>query len=244
MPTILGNPDAIYDSFETGISATKLDLSKSELEGFILKAIAKTLGASKSIDLNKTTDLFAFGVDSLQATRIRNICQKEQELDGKTLGRNSRLFCLRLIPLALILFVFQIVVYENPSIEKYVAILMTLFRINKSSTRRLANYIWAVRYGEHVAETDEHQHAKMLTMIDKWSSKFDLKQPASSHMHMPRPIYHVIVRSMLFQIIHFSLRHVFFCSGPYRRDGFFGRPHPSATSFLAFGVEGNLPFSS
>ena len=35
MPTILSNPDAIYDNFETGISATKLDLSKSELEGFI-----------------------------------------------------------------------------------------------------------------------------------------------------------------------------------------------------------------
>jgi hypothetical protein len=59
---------------------------------------------------------------------------------------------------------------------------------------RLARYIWALRYGEDVTETDEHQHATMLAMVDKWSSKFDLKQPASSNVHTPGPVSHIIVR--------------------------------------------------
>jgi hypothetical protein len=89
------DPDAIYDRFENGGTGTaKLDLSKSELEGFISKAIVQTLGVSKTKQLGKTTDLFAFGVDSLQATRIRNICQKELELNGKTLGQNGKPFYL------------------------------------------------------------------------------------------------------------------------------------------------------
>ncbi|KZT08698.1 L-aminoadipate-semialdehyde dehydrogenase [Laetiporus sulphureus 93-53] len=90
--------DSVYDRFENDSRATKLDLSDSELEDFILNAIAQTLGALRAANLTKTTDLFAFGVDSLQATRIRNICQKELELNGRTLGQN--------------------VVYENPSVEK------------------------------------------------------------------------------------------------------------------------------
>lgn len=84
---VYSHPDAIY---EDGTSVKKLDLSKFELEEFILKTTIKTLGQSKSTHLNKTTDLFAFGVDSLQAIKIRNICQKNLELNGKILGQNGK----------------------------------------------------------------------------------------------------------------------------------------------------------
>lgn len=82
-------PDDIYNRFENGSGVTKLDLSRPELEDFIFNAITQTLGASKAAKLTKASDLFAFGVDSLQATRIRNICQKELELNGSTLGQNG-----------------------------------------------------------------------------------------------------------------------------------------------------------
>ncbi|GBE77228.1 putative three-domain protein [Sparassis crispa] len=135
--------DSVYDRFENGTGSTKLDLSKAELQEFIYKAIVQTFGASKATKLTKSTDLFAFGVDSLQATRIRNICQKELELNGHTLVQN--------------------VVYENPSIEK------------------LSDYIMAVRAGGDAAKSDEQQQATMLIMVDKWSSKFDVKtMPASN----------------------------------------------------------------
>ncbi|CCM04467.1 uncharacterized protein FIBRA_06647 [Fibroporia radiculosa] len=91
--------ESVYDRFENGTGVNKLDLSRPELEDFILNALTQTLGQLKATRLTRTSDLFAFGVDSLQATRIRNICQKEVELNGATLGQN--------------------VVYENPSVEKF-----------------------------------------------------------------------------------------------------------------------------
>jgi hypothetical protein len=128
------NLDAIYDGFDNGTGVTKRDLSKLELEGFISTTIVQTLGASKANHLSKTTDFFAFGVNSLQAIRIRSICQKELDLNGKTLGQNSKSFSLhRILFPWLILFVFRTVVYENPSIEKYVAILMRLSFISKGA---------------------------------------------------------------------------------------------------------------
>lgn len=89
MTALLTFPDDIYDRFENGSDTNKLDLPQSELEDFILNAITQTLGSTKAAKLTKTSDLFAFGVDSLQATRIRNICQKELELNGRTLGQNG-----------------------------------------------------------------------------------------------------------------------------------------------------------
>ncbi|KAI0726890.1 L-aminoadipate-semialdehyde dehydrogenase [Fomitopsis betulina] len=106
--------DDIYDRFENGSDTNKLDLPQSELEDFILNAITQTLGSTKAAKLTKTSDLFAFGVDSLQATRIRNICQKELELNGRTLGQN--------------------VVYENPSVEK-LATYITTVRTGASNGR-------------------------------------------------------------------------------------------------------------
>ncbi|PCH34315.1 L-aminoadipate-semialdehyde dehydrogenase [Wolfiporia cocos MD-104 SS10] len=137
--------DSVYDRFENGSGATKLNLSQPELEDFIFKAVTQTLGAAKAAKLTKTSDLFAFGVDSLQSTRIRNICQKELELNGQSLGQN--------------------VVYENSSVEK------------------LAAYIIAVRAGSDTSKSDEQQHALMLSMVKKWSSKFDLSKTASQNGH-------------------------------------------------------------
>lgn len=82
--------DDIYERFENGSGVEKADLPKPELQEFILNAIGQTLGMSRAAKLEATTDLFAFGVDSLQATRIRNICQKELDLDGRTLGQNGQ----------------------------------------------------------------------------------------------------------------------------------------------------------
>ncbi|KAJ7695061.1 L-aminoadipate-semialdehyde dehydrogenase [Mycena rosella] len=91
--------EGIYARFEQeSDEGGKLRLDKPELEDFILNAIVKALGPAKSANLDRTVDLFAFGVDSLQGTRIRNVCQKELFLAGQTLGQN--------------------VVYEYPSVEK------------------------------------------------------------------------------------------------------------------------------
>ncbi|KAF7293216.1 L-aminoadipate-semialdehyde dehydrogenase [Mycena chlorophos] len=91
--------DAIYNRFENeGKTRDKLRLDHQQLEVFILDTVTKTLGPAKSANLGRSVDLFAFGVDSLQGTRIRNVLQKELFLGGNTLGQN--------------------VVYEYPSVEK------------------------------------------------------------------------------------------------------------------------------
>ncbi|KAJ7257959.1 L-aminoadipate-semialdehyde dehydrogenase [Mycena haematopus] len=91
--------EGVYARFEQeGDEKSKLRLAKPELEAFIFNTIVKALGPAKSANLDSKVDLFAFGVDSLQGTRIRNVCQKELFLAGGTLGQN--------------------VVYEYPSVEK------------------------------------------------------------------------------------------------------------------------------
>ncbi|KAJ4473884.1 L-aminoadipate-semialdehyde dehydrogenase [Lentinula aciculospora] len=97
----------IYSRFDAGHSNDeKLYLSKAELEDYLLHTIAKTLGSTKAPKLDKKVDLFAFGVDSLQAIRVRNTCQKELDLDDHILGQN--------------------VVYEYPSIERLADYLQSL----------------------------------------------------------------------------------------------------------------------
>lgn len=84
--------DDIYSSFEAGHSNTaKLRLTKPELEDYLLETIIRTLGSTKAPKLNKTVDLFAFGVDSLQGTRVRNVCQKELDFGDHVLGQNGML---------------------------------------------------------------------------------------------------------------------------------------------------------
>ncbi|KAJ7089700.1 L-aminoadipate-semialdehyde dehydrogenase [Mycena belliarum] len=91
--------DGIYQRFDQETDeGGKLQLAKPELEEYILKAIVKVLGPAKAANLNREVDLFSFGVDSLQGTRIRNVCQKDLFLAGNTLGQN--------------------VVYEYPSVDK------------------------------------------------------------------------------------------------------------------------------
>ncbi|KAJ7065190.1 L-aminoadipate-semialdehyde dehydrogenase [Mycena amicta] len=91
--------DDVYTRFEQeGRPEDKLRLDRPQLETFIFDTIVKTLGPIKSINLEPTADLFAFGVDSLQGTRIRNVLQKELYIAGHSLGQN--------------------VVYEYPSIQK------------------------------------------------------------------------------------------------------------------------------
>ncbi|KAJ7460644.1 L-aminoadipate-semialdehyde dehydrogenase [Mycena latifolia] len=99
--------NGIYQRFDQETDeGGKLKLSKPELEEFILNAIVKVLGPAKAANLDRKVDLFAFGVDSLQGTRIRNVCQKELFLAGHTLGQN--------------------VVYEYPSVEKLAEYILSL----------------------------------------------------------------------------------------------------------------------
>ncbi|KAK0470220.1 L-aminoadipate-semialdehyde dehydrogenase [Desarmillaria tabescens] len=91
--------ESIYARFDrTDVEVEKKTLPREELEAYIFDTIAKALGPSRSAKLDRKIDLFAFGVDSLQATRIRNSLQKELELGTHNLG--------------------QTVVYEHPSVEK------------------------------------------------------------------------------------------------------------------------------
>ena len=91
--------EAVYESFERGSGQPKLDINdKPELEQFIIQTIDNTLKEKKS-RITPSTDLFAYGVDSLQATRIRNVLVQRLEFgEGRTLGQN--------------------IVYEHPSVEK------------------------------------------------------------------------------------------------------------------------------
>ena len=91
--------DAVYDRFERGSGQPKLDIDdRPTLEQFIIETIDNTLKEKKS-GITPSTDLFAYGVDSLQATRIRNVLVQRLELgEGRTLGQN--------------------IVYEHPSVEQ------------------------------------------------------------------------------------------------------------------------------
>jgi thioester reductase-like protein len=91
--------DSIYDRFEKGTGQPKQTITTpNEMQSFLHNLISTALGDKASSDLTPSTDLFAYGVDSLQATRVRNDIIKNLELGDVTLGQN--------------------VVYEHPSIER------------------------------------------------------------------------------------------------------------------------------
>ncbi|OCH88468.1 L-aminoadipate-semialdehyde dehydrogenase [Obba rivulosa] len=98
--------DNVYDRYERGEGGSKLSFNELDLERFLYNAFIHTLGPVRTEQLDKRTDLFAFGVDSLQAVRVRNICQARLNLHGRQLAQN--------------------VVYENPSIEKLVDHILTI----------------------------------------------------------------------------------------------------------------------
>lgn len=93
--------DDVYRRYETGFGITKRRItSVDEMETFIHQAILEAWGKDAQ-DLEPTTDLFAFGIDSLQATRVRNSIVKTLDLgledNSKALGQN--------------------IVYEHPSVR-------------------------------------------------------------------------------------------------------------------------------
>ncbi|KIR43110.1 L-aminoadipate-semialdehyde dehydrogenase [Cryptococcus deuterogattii 99/473] len=91
--------DAIYERFERGTGEPKQDISsKPEMESFLNSTILQALGEKASPDLSPSTDLFSYGVDSLQATRVRNVITKSLELGDAKIGQN--------------------IVYEYPSISQ------------------------------------------------------------------------------------------------------------------------------
>jgi hypothetical protein len=84
-----------YDSFETGTANLKKVVISSLEEAleYVLDVIqqvapssSKAYGQQGLVDLD--TDLFSWGVDSLQSTRIRNRLQAELELGGQELSSN------------------------------------------------------------------------------------------------------------------------------------------------------------
>ena len=98
--------DAVYDRFEKGSGEPKRIITTSpEMEAFLIEIITSTLREGKT-GIERDTDLFGYGVDSLQATRVRNVISKTVELGGKNLGQN--------------------VVYEYPSVTKLAEYLLNV----------------------------------------------------------------------------------------------------------------------
>jgi hypothetical protein len=83
--------DDMYKSYESGAGARKRDIRvNTEMRKFVREALALAVGEERTKELGDDTDLFAAGVDSLQAGRTRNVCQMSLELGGATLGQNGR----------------------------------------------------------------------------------------------------------------------------------------------------------
>ena len=102
-----GDIDAIYERFERGTGQPKKTITEQgEMEQFIKEAINNALGDKSTDGLTSSTDLFEFGVDSLAATRVRNVISKTLELGSVSLGQN--------------------VVYEHPSIAALASYLVAL----------------------------------------------------------------------------------------------------------------------
>ena len=90
---------SVYDRFERGTGAPKQNIDTApELEAFLTNLIRSAMGDKAGADLTPSTDLFSYGVDSLQATRVRNDILKQLELGDAKLGQN--------------------IVYEHPSIAQ------------------------------------------------------------------------------------------------------------------------------
>lgn len=99
--------ESVYERFERGTGAPKRDITEQrEMETFLAETIRGALGDKAASGLESNTDLFAFGVDSLQATRVRNVLQKGLELGDNKLAQN--------------------IVYDYPSISQLAAHLLAL----------------------------------------------------------------------------------------------------------------------
>lgn len=99
--------NAVYERFELGTTGPKRKIdNQEEMEAYLVDVITKVLGPKVSDALNPSTDLFALGVDSLQATTVRNVLFKTLELGDAQLGQN--------------------VVYEHPSVRQLASFLLDI----------------------------------------------------------------------------------------------------------------------
>lgn len=152
--------DDIYERFERGGNGPgqpKAQVeTQDEMEAFLAQTIGDVLGPSTTItsvsgggrgELEPDTDLFAYGVDSLQATRVRNVINKGLELGEHhvTLGQN--------------------IVYEHPSIRQLAAYLLGL----KASGGDIAE---TPGQGNSKQEGEEPAHEKLMwDLVNKFSSQ-------------------------------------------------------------------------
>ncbi|WVQ76625.1 hypothetical protein IAR50_006298 [Cryptococcus sp. DSM 104548] len=86
--------DSIYDRFERGTGEPKQNLStKAEFQSFLTSTILATINEKKTqtgdkAELGVDTDFFSFGIDSLQATRVKNAITKTLDLGDAKIGQN------------------------------------------------------------------------------------------------------------------------------------------------------------
>ncbi|ODN75184.1 hypothetical protein, variant [Cryptococcus amylolentus CBS 6039] len=90
--------DSIYERFERGSGEPKKNITtKPDLESFLTSIILSTISDNKTqapgkedvkAELGVDTDLFSFGIDSLQATRIKNAITKTLDLGNAKVGQN------------------------------------------------------------------------------------------------------------------------------------------------------------
>lgn len=81
--------DAIYERFEQANDSLKKDItSQSDMEVYLTDIILNALGDKATAPLTPSSDLFVYGVDSLHATRVRNVIIKTLELGGAKPSQN------------------------------------------------------------------------------------------------------------------------------------------------------------
>lgn len=92
--------DKIYEVYNSSSSTSKLSLDIDGLQAHIVAILEQTIGKDKAKIIQPETDLFNFGVDSLQSSRIRLLLMRSIDIGDHELSQN--------------------VVYEHPSISKSV----------------------------------------------------------------------------------------------------------------------------
>lgn len=118
--------ESVYDRYASigtnGDSSTepKLTYSPSELESYLTRVVYEILGDKLAQGLTTETDLFNFGVDSLQGARIRMKILKEIDVGNRPVGLNGKCTKFRMPTADSDRFSRNTVVYENPSILKSV----------------------------------------------------------------------------------------------------------------------------
>lgn len=157
--------DEVYELFEGGSSANGQPKVQAdtleEMEAFLTKTISEVLGPTTNISspvggesgrLGPETDLFTYGVDSLQATRVRNVITKGVELGTQqvSLGQN--------------------IVYEHPSIRQLAAYLVGLKKTGGEASQ-------GSQEQNRMRGSDEHEEGEspnerlMWDLVSKFSSR-------------------------------------------------------------------------